>query len=55
MSEEKLHICLLCSWAYDEKEGDPANGIPPGTKWEDVPDSWMCPMCGVSKDEFEAV
>ena len=38
---------------YDETDGDPDNGIAPGTKWDDVPDSFVCPLCGVGKDQFE--
>jgi rubredoxin-NAD+ reductase len=45
-------MCVLCGWIYDEAYGDPAGGVPAGTRWEDVPDSWVCPDCGVGKDEF---
>jgi rubredoxin len=38
---------------YDPEQGDPDNGVEPGTKWEDVPDDWECPVCGASKDDFE--
>jgi len=38
---------------YDENEGDPESDVPPGTKWEDLPDDWVCPVCGASKEEFE--
>ncbi|WP_159991289.1 rubredoxin [Pelistega ratti] len=47
--------CLICSWVYDEAVGDPEEGIPPGTKWEDVPDDWSCPECGASKADFQIV
>ena len=47
--------CLVCGHVYDEALGDPENGIAPGTAWADVPSSWTCPDCGVSKDEFEMV
>ena len=47
------YVCTVCGYVYDPKQGDPDNGVAPGTKWEDVPDNWECPMCGVSKDEFE--
>ncbi|MCK5880808.1 MAG: FAD-dependent oxidoreductase [Sinobacterium sp.] len=47
--------CIVCGWVYDEKTGDPDNGIAPGTKWEDVPESWLCPDCGVGTDDFEIV
>lgn len=45
--------CLICGWVYDPAVGDPDNGIAPGTKWEDLPDDWVCPVCGVGKDQFE--
>ncbi len=47
--------CMICGWIYDEAEGDPDAGIAPGTPWEAVPDDWLCPDCGASKDEFEMV
>ena len=43
----------LCGLVYDEKEGWPDDGIAPGTKWEDVPEDWLCPDCGVGKEDFE--
>lgn len=46
-------ICMLCMHVYDEAEGDPDSGIPPGTLWEDVPEDWRCPRCGASKRFFE--
>ena len=47
------YVCTVCGYVYDPEQGDPDNGIEPGTKWEDVPDDWECPVCGASKDEFE--
>jgi rubredoxin len=47
--------CTACGYIYDEALGDPDNGIAPGTKWEDLPDDWVCPLCGVGKEEFEEV
>ena len=47
------YICSVCGYEYDEEAGDTANGIAPGTKWEDVPDDFSCPLCGVGKNEFE--
>ena len=44
--------CQVCSWIYDEELGAPDEGIPPGTRWEDVPGDWMCPQCGALKQEF---
>lgn len=45
--------CLACGWIYDPEEGYPENGIKPGTAWEDLPDDFTCPLCGVGKEEFE--
>ncbi|CAJ79298.1 Rubredoxin [Francisella tularensis subsp. holarctica LVS] len=51
--EYRKYICIVCGLIYDEAEGWPEDGIEPGTRWEDVPENWECPDCGVSKDEFE--
>lgn len=47
------YVCSVCGWVYDEEVGDPDNGIPAGTKFEDLPADFVCPMCGVGKDMFE--
>ena len=47
------YVCLICGYVYDPAEGDPDNDIDPGTKFEDIPDDWVCPVCGAGKDEFE--
>ena len=47
--------CSVCGYVYDPAEGDPENGIEPGTPFEDLPDDWVCPVCGAGKDEFEKV
>ena len=47
------YVCTLCGYVYNPENGDPENGVAPGTKWEDVPDDWECPICGASKDDFE--
>ena len=47
------YVCTVCGYEYDEAAGDPDNGIAPGTKWEDVPDDFTCPLCGVGKEDFE--
>lgn len=47
--------CIVCGWVYDEELGDPESGVAPGTAWEDVPDDWMCPDCGVGKEDFEMI
>ena len=46
------YVCDVCGWEYDEEIGDPDNGIEAGTKWEDLGDDFVCPLCGVGKDEF---
>ncbi|MFE9095355.1 rubredoxin [Streptomyces sp. NPDC007264] len=48
----KVWECLVCGFVYDEAEGWPEEGIPPGTRWEDVPDDWCCPDCGAAKADF---
>jgi rubredoxin len=51
----KKYECTVCGYVYDPAEGDPDNGVAVGTAWEDVPEDWVCPMCGASKDMFEEV
>lgn len=46
-------VCVLCGLVYNERDGRPDDGIAPGTRWEDVPDDWICPDCGTSKADFE--
>ena len=46
-------MCVVCGFIYDEAQGLPEEGIAPGTRWEDIPDTWTCPDCGVTKDDFE--
>jgi rubredoxin len=46
-------MCVVCGFIYDEAAGLPEEGIAPGTRWEDIPDTWTCPDCGVTKDDFE--
>ena len=48
----KKYVCDVCGWVYDPEVGDPEGGIAPGTAFEDIPDDWVCPLCGVGKDEF---
>jgi len=45
----KKYVCTVCGWVYDPAEGDPEGGI----AFEDIPDDWVCPLCGVGKDDFE--
>jgi rubredoxin len=47
------YVCTICGYVYDPANGDPDNGVAPGTKFEDLPDDWECPICGASKDDFE--
>ncbi len=47
--------CVVCGFIYDEAAGMPEDGIAPGTRWEDIPDDWECPECGVNKSDFEMV
>jgi rubredoxin len=51
----KKYMCLICGFIYDEALGRPEEGIPPGTKWADIPLSWRCPDCGSGKEDFEMV
>jgi len=51
----KKYLCLICGLIYDEELGWPDDGIEPGTKWEDVPATWVCPDCGASKDDFDMI
>lgn len=48
------YMCL-CGWTYDEDKGYPQKGIAPGTKWEDLPDDFCCPNCGLTKENFYLV
>jgi rubredoxin len=47
--------CSVCGYLYDPEQGDPDNGVNPGTPFENLPEDWVCPVCGASKDEFEKV
>lgn len=51
----KKYVCDVCGWEYDPEVGDPEHGIEPGTAFEDLPDDFECPLCGVGKDEFSPV
>ena len=46
------YACQICGWEYDEDLGDPENGIAPGTLFEELPDDFECPLCGVGKENF---
>lgn len=47
------YVCTVCGYIYDEETGDPDNGVAPGTKFDDIPEDWVCPLCGVPKSDFE--
>jgi rubredoxin len=47
------YVCTICGYVYDPGEGDPAGGIAPGTGFADLPDGWVCPLCGMGADMFE--
>ena len=47
------YVCTVCGFIYDEAAGDQDNGVAPGTAWADVPEDYVCPLCGVGKDMFE--
>ncbi|SHI93342.1 Rubredoxin [Malonomonas rubra DSM 5091] len=47
--------CIICDYIYDPEKGDPDNGVAPGTSFDDLPDDWCCPLCGVDKSNFEPV
>ena len=50
-----LYQCKVCGYIYDPAEGDPDGGIEPGTPFEQIPDDWVCPVCGASKKDFEKI
>lgn len=52
MKKYVCDVCDVCGYVYDPAVGDPDNGIAPGTAFEDLPDNWVCPLCGVGKDQF---
>ncbi|MFO8110964.1 MAG: rubredoxin [Desulfosalsimonadaceae bacterium] len=47
------YVCSVCGYVYDPANGDPDNGIEPGTSFADLPNDWVCPVCGAAKDDFE--
>ena len=49
----KVWMCIICGWIYEEEKGAPEEGIAPGTRWEDIPDDWECPDCGIGKSDFD--
>jgi rubredoxin len=55
MTVSKKYRCLVCDHIYDTALGDPESGIAPGTRFEDIPESWVCPECGATKADYEAM
>jgi rubredoxin len=53
--EYKLYQCIQCGFEYDEALGWPEDGIAAGTRWDDIPDDWICPDCGAAKADFEMI
>jgi len=51
----KTYMCVICGFIYEEEKGLPDEGIPPGTLWEDVSPTWVCPECGATKEDFELI
>ena len=51
----KKYVCDVCGYVYDPANGDPSNGVQPGTKFEDIPADWVCPACGLGKDSVSPV
>ena len=47
------YVCTICGYIYDPEKGDPDEGIEPGTKFDNLPDDWTCPICGAGKEDFE--
>ncbi len=54
-SAYRTWMCLICGWIYDEATGNPADGIPPGTRWQDLPGNWVCPECRARKEDFQMI
>ncbi len=50
---KKIYACAVCGYEYDPAVGDPDNGIEPGTEFDELPSDWVCPLCGVTKEDFE--
>ena len=51
----KKYKCTICGYIYDPKQGDDTQDIKAGTKFEDLPEDWTCPLCGATKDQFEEI
>ena len=55
MRAMKAYMCVICGWIYDEAKGYPEGGIAAGTRWDAVPENWVCPDCGAPKADFEMI
>ena len=51
----KVYMCAVCGFIYEEKYGLPEEGFAPGTRWEDIPEDWVCPDCAASKLDFDMI
>ena len=51
--EYRTYMCVVCGFIYEEEFGLPEDGIAPGTRWEDIPDTWQCPDCFAAKEDFD--
>lgn len=49
----KKYVCVICGYIYDPEKGDPDTDVEPGTSFNDIPDDWVCPVCGADKSQFE--
>lgn len=54
-NDYKTWQCRTCGYIYDEAEGDPLEGLKPGLRWKDIPDDWVCPLCGTPKLDFDMI
>ncbi len=52
MGDYGEYVCAVCGFVYREAAGLPEEGFPPGTRWQDIPDHWVCPECGASRQDF---
>ena len=55
MPEFNRYLCVVCGFIYDEELGDPDSNLQAGTRWADIPEDWVCPDCGASKEDFELI
>ena len=53
--QNRKYLCVVCGYIYDEEKGDPDSNLPPGTRFEDIPEDWVCPDCGATWEDFELI